>query len=244
VHAPGLADGRRYIADPSMTPVPLAELLDPAYAARRRAEIDRARANPSVPPGIFAGRDTVYLSAADAYGNACSFINSLYYGFGTGIVVPGAGIALQNRGACFSLDDGHPNRLQPGKRPYHTIIPAMATRGDELYASFGVMGGYMQPQGHFQVFSRLHDGPTRSARSTCRASAWKRVRRACVAREGIADDVCGSGARGHTVGGKPASHADVGGGWVIAARRDSGAGRAGSDLQRRRGRAGGVGRKC
>ena len=101
--------------------------------------------------------DTVYLSVVDGEGNACSFINSLYQGFGTGLVVPGTGIALQNRGALFSLDPHHPNYMEGGKRPYQTIIPAMVTREDELLISFGVMGGFQQPQGHLQVISNMVD---------------------------------------------------------------------------------------
>ncbi|MBM3957057.1 MAG: gamma-glutamyltransferase, partial [Gemmatimonadetes bacterium] len=152
------ADALQYVADPRVAEVPIGPLLSKGYAARRRLLISAARAMPSAAFGTpVAGDDTVYVTAADGEGNACSLINSLFQGFGTGLVVPGTGIALQNRGALFSLDRSHPNYLQPRKRPYQTIIPAMATRGGELWLSFGVMGGFQQPQGHLQVISNMVD---------------------------------------------------------------------------------------
>jgi gamma-glutamyltranspeptidase/glutathione hydrolase len=169
------ADARAFIADPRATTVPVAELLSKEYAAKRRSLIDPRKAG-QAPHGAPLGRsDTVYLCVVDAEGNACSFINSVFTIFATGLV-PGAldgdpeapngyGFVLQNRGASFTLDDGHPDVLAPNKRPYHTIIPGLITRADgSLYGPFGVMGGYMQPQGHVQVVSALlDDGATPQA---------------------------------------------------------------------------------
>jgi gamma-glutamyltranspeptidase/glutathione hydrolase len=160
------ADTRWYVADPLFNSAPLEWLLSKDYAAERRRLIHPNHATLSLPYGIpTSSSDTVYLSVVDAEGNACSFINSNYMGFGTGIVPPGWGFSLQNRGSGFSMDPSHPNALEPRKRPYHTIIPGLITVDSDssssipniLYASFGVMGGFMQPQGHMQVVLSLVD---------------------------------------------------------------------------------------
>ena len=152
------ADALRYVADPRVADVPIAALLSKEYAAHRRQLIqaDEALQDVSFGQPLPAG-DTVYVTAVDGQGNGCSLINSVYQSFGSGLVVPATGIVLQNRGALFSLDPAHPNFIQGRKRPYQTIIPGMATRGGEMWLSFGVMGGFQQPQGHLQVISNMVD---------------------------------------------------------------------------------------
>ena len=152
------ADRNRYIADPTVVKVPVAELLSKEYAAKRRALIDSHKALDSPPAGeVNMGSDTTYFTVVDKDGNAVSFINSLFDAFGSGIVAGDTGIVFQNRGSAFSLDPKHPNALAPGKRPFHTLIPAMVFSQNQLYMSFGVMGGAIQAQGHVQVLVNLID---------------------------------------------------------------------------------------
>lgn len=148
-------DGKAFITDPKEMKLTVDELLSEAYAVSRRNEIteEAILPNPYQPPS----GGTVYLATADGEGNMVSFIQSNYMGFGSGLVVPGTGIALQNRGRDFSLDPEHHNALLPGKKTYHTIIPGFLTKGSEAIGPFGVMGGYMQPQGHMQVIMNTID---------------------------------------------------------------------------------------
>ncbi|KIK96014.1 hypothetical protein PAXRUDRAFT_139452 [Paxillus rubicundulus Ve08.2h10] len=166
------ADSQYYVNDPEFNFIPVDRLLSKEYLASRAKLFDSTKANPKVVHGNpVNSSDTVYFTVTDQWGNACSYIQSNYAGFGTGAVPKGCGFTLQNRGAGFVLREGHPNCLQGGKRPYHTIIPAMALRGDELFLSYGVMGGFMQarqyahrfPQGHVQVLLNMLRGFTAQA---------------------------------------------------------------------------------
>lgn len=152
------ADRNRFIADPAFARVPVKELISKEYAARRRALIDPQKAIDVPAYGdIRVGNDTTYFSVVDKDRNAVSFINSVFFNFGSAVVAGDTGILLQNRGAGFSLDPEHPNRLEPGKRPFHTIIPAMVFKDGHFVMSYGVMGGDIQPQGHAQVLVNLID---------------------------------------------------------------------------------------
>ena len=152
------ADRNRYIADPAFGKLPVKALLSKDYAAKRRALIDPAKAIDAPAYGDMGmGSDTTYFTVVDKDRTAVSFINSLYNSFGSGIVAGETGIMLQNRGTGFSLDPNHPNKLEPGKRPFHTLIPAMVFKDDKLLMSYGVMGGDIQAQGHAQVLMNLVD---------------------------------------------------------------------------------------
>ena len=150
------ADLDRYIADPDHMDVQPEALLDATYLSGRAALIDPVRAADRPDPGHLAtDSETIYLTVADRHGNMISFINSIYGYFGSRVVVPGTGLVLQNRGAGFTLEEGHPNQIAPNKRPLHTIIPAFVTKDRKPWLSYGVMGGSMQPQGHVQVLLNM-----------------------------------------------------------------------------------------
>lgn len=155
------ADLERFVADPEHMEIGAEELLGEDFVRGRRALLDPARAADRPDPGPKpTASETVYLAVADAEGNMVSFINSIYEYFGSGVVVPGTGFALQNRGAGFTLEAGHPNTVAPGKLPLHTLIPGFVTRPgegerQEPWLAYGVMGGSMQPQGHVQLLLNL-----------------------------------------------------------------------------------------
>uniref|UniRef100_A0A1A7WBY6 Gamma-glutamyltransferase YwrD n=1 Tax=Iconisemion striatum TaxID=60296 RepID=A0A1A7WBY6_9TELE len=155
-------DALRYLGDPAHGTIPLESLLDKSYSTQQSQRISMNRTMEHVQPGLMTGSDTVYCCVIDSQGNACSFINSTYMGFGTGLVPKGCGFSLQNRGANFSLCRDHFNCVAGGKRPYHTIIPALLTDSSiklqqkpQLLAAFGVIGAFMQPQGHIQVLLNM-----------------------------------------------------------------------------------------
>ncbi len=144
------ADLYKFVGDPARGELPIKGLLSKDYAAERRKLIDPAKAAAEVKPGIPKTGDTACFSVVDAEGNACSFINSNFANFGSGITGGATGIILQNRGEGFTLEKGHFNEYKPGVRPYHTIIPGLVTKDGKLYMTYGLMGGDMQPQGHVQ----------------------------------------------------------------------------------------------
>ena len=150
------ADLHRYVSDPESMEIDPRSLLEPGFVDARRRLIDPTVAAERVEPGAaVTDSETIYLTVADADGNMVSLINSIYSSFGSGVVVPGTGFALQNRGAGFVIDDGHPNQVAPRKRPFHTIIPGFVTKDGAPHMAFGLMGGSMQPQGHAQLLLNM-----------------------------------------------------------------------------------------
>ncbi len=165
------ADVYRYVADARSMKLSVAEMLDPSYLAQRAKLIDMGRAQDFKAGNPVKG-GTIYLTAADESGMMVSFIQSNYMGFGSGLVVPGYGVSLQNRGHGFTLEAGHANQVAPGKRPFHTIIPAFLTKGGQPVMSYGVMGGNMQPQGHMQTLVRMLDHG-QHPQAACDAPRWR-----------------------------------------------------------------------
>jgi gamma-glutamyltranspeptidase / glutathione hydrolase len=150
-------DRAKYYADPAFSLTPVTQLISKKYAAERRKLIDRKKAAKIFDPGIIEAGNTIYLTVADRFGNMVSLIQSNYRGMGSGMCPTGLGFVLQDRGEMFSLEEGHNNIYAPGKRPFHTIIPAFLTKNGKPWISFGVMGGDMQPQGHVQIVVNLID---------------------------------------------------------------------------------------
>ena len=209
------ADTYAYVADPRSMTVTPAEMLNDDYLAHRARLIDMQHATPPV-----SGRPplggTIYLSAADASGMMVSFIQSNYMGFGSGVVVPGYGISLQNRGAGFSLDRASPNCVAPGKRPFHTIIPGFLMKDGAPQMSFGVMGGNIQPQAHVQTLARmLITG--QQPQAACDAPRWKVMSGLDLEIEtalpkGVSDELA---ARGHRITRAEDSYMDFGSGQFV-----------------------------
>jgi gamma-glutamyltranspeptidase/glutathione hydrolase len=209
------ADVYAHVAEERHMRVSSAQLLDPAYLAERAKLIRHDRAsefNHGMPPR----GGTIYLTAADANGMMVSYIQSNYMGFGSGVVVPGTGVSLQNRGHCFSLDPAHPNVVAPRKRPFQTIIPAFLTRNGKPQMSFGVMGGNMQPQGHMQTLVRMLEYG-QNPQAACDAPRFKVNRGLEVDLEYTmpADIKATLGAMGHTLAHVDDPYQDFGSGQFI-----------------------------
>ena len=209
------ADTYRFVSDPSTMQVKPEHLLDDGYLAERARLVKPGQAQEFGAGNPVKG-GTIYLSTADASGMMVSFIQSNYMGFGSGVVVPGWGISLQNRGHGFHLDAAHPNVVAPRKRPFHTIIPAFLTRDGEPQMSFGVMGGNMQPQGHLQTLVRMLDYH-QSPQAACDAPRWRFNQGLQINAESSmrSDTVAGLQALGHQIEQISDSYQDFGAGQFI-----------------------------
>jgi len=208
------ADVYRHVGEPRTMTLTPAQMLDDAYLDERARRIDPKRAQDHGPGHLPQG-GTIYLTAADERGMMVSFIQSNYMGFGSGVVVPGWGLSLQNRGHGFTLDETRANVVGPGKRPFHTIIPAFLTKDGEPVMSFGVMGGDMQPQGHLQTLVRMLDY-RQQPQAACDAPRWRWFGGIVNAEDGF-DAATAQGLRdlGHRVEPFADSYQDYGAGQFI-----------------------------
>ena len=222
----GLIDAGRYVADQDQVQVPVDWLLSAEYAAERRALIGDRALDPL--PGKPPTAGTIYLCAADSDGMMVSYIQSNYVGFGSGLVVPNTGIALHNRGFGFTLEQGHPNELAPRKRPFHTIIPGFLTRESRAIGPFGVMGGFMQAQGHLQmIVNQLDYGHNPQVSLDAPRWRWSHGRRVYLEADVDPRIVAGLRARGHDAQIEPVN-SQYGRGQIIR-RLPAGGYMAGSD---------------
>jgi len=216
----------QYVADPRYAQVPVGKMLSAEFAAEMRARIDRQQAMDAPDATGPAYRDTIYLTVVDRDRNACSFINSLYFPFGSGLAAPRSGVMLQNRGAGFRVEPGHPNNVAPRKRPLHTIIPGICMRDGRVRYSYGVMGGGYQPVGHTHVLTNMIDYgmDPQEALDSPRVFHMNGV---LDIERGLPDSVMqGLAAKGHKVG-RP--EMPWGGGQIIAFDWDNGSLSGGSD---------------
>ena len=227
------ADRNRYIADPACAEVPVRGLLSRSYAAARRQEINPSRAGDFSPGEPTAFGDTVYVSCVDEERNVVSLIHSLFEGFGSGVVAGDTGICLQNRGAGFVGDPGHPNALQPGKRPFHTIIPAMVLRDGKPWMCYGVMGGHMQAQGHVQVALNCIDFGMNVQEALeaprCRIMGGREVALERAVPQTVRDEL---GFMGHELWPLGAQNVSYGGGQAILIDHERGVLQGGSDYRK------------
>ena len=209
------ADVYRHVAEPSSMAVSAQQMLDPAYLQSRARLIDTQRAQ-DFGPGLQPAGGTIYLTTADESGMMVSFIQSNYLGFGSGCVEPEFGISLQNRGNGFSLKAGSPNEVAPGKRPFHTIIPAFLTQAGQPVMSFGVMGAHMQPQGHVQTLVRMVDF-NQNPQAACDAPRWRVNQGLSLNLEPTASAAVADGlrARGHQLAATNDVYQDFGAGQFI-----------------------------
>ena len=204
----GMVQAQDHVADPRFADIPSDRLL-----AEVRLPGGWQATNPDA--GAWGRSDTVFVAATDREGNAVSFINSIYEDFGSGMVAEGLGFAMQNRGAGFSLDLAHPNRLEPGKRPFHTIMPALIMRENAVEAAFGVTGGFMQPQGHVQLVANLVDYGLDPQSAIDLPRFWWEEGRRVIVEAGVPDETCAKLASwGHEI--LRREHRGMGGGQVIA----------------------------